>query len=108
MEFDKRWQHNQSFQNIFVIYHNWYLGTIFSTFFEAIPEYLVRLSQALPFFWMFYAFNPSKVWSNMRKKYPVSKPILAGYFILLFNGLVFLIPQQNVTIFRLHSNLGYS
>ena len=76
-------------------------GTIFSTFFEAIPEYLVRLSQALPFFWMFYAFNPSKVLSNIRKKYPVSKPILVGYFILFFNGLVFLIPQQNVTDFSI-------
>ena len=76
-------------------------GTIFSTFFEAIPEYLVRLSQALPFFWMFYAFNPSKVLSNIRKKYPVSKPILVGYLILFFNGLVFLIPQQNVTDFSI-------
>lgn len=76
-------------------------GTISSTFFEAIPEYLVRLSQALPFFWIFYAFNPSKVLSNIRKKYPVSKPILVGYFILFFNGLVFLIPQQNVTDFSI-------
>ena len=50
---------------------------------------------------MFYAFNPSKVLSNIRKKYPVSKPILVGYFILFFNGLVFLIPQQNVTDFSI-------
>ena len=67
MGFDKRWQHNQSFQNIFVIYHNWYYRNYFLDLFEAIPEYLVRLSQALPFFWMFYAFNPSKVLSNIER-----------------------------------------
>ena len=77
------------------------LGTIFSIVYEDVPHFLLGLSQALPFFWMFYAFNPSKVWSNMRKKYPVSKPILAGYFMLLFNGFVFMIPQQNVTDFSI-------
>ena len=76
-------------------------GTILSTLSVAVPDYLVGLSQALPFFWMFYAFNPSKVWSNMKKKYPVSKPILAGYFMLLSNGVIFLIPQQNATNFSI-------
>lgn len=76
-------------------------STIFSTFHSGIPNILLGLIQALPFLWMFYAFNPSKVWSNMKKKYPVSKPILAGYFMLLFNGVVFLIPQQNATNFSI-------
>ena len=65
------------------------LGTSLSLVYDIFPHYLLGFSQALPFFWMFYALNPSKVWSNVRKKYPVSKPILAGYFILLFNGFVF-------------------
>ena len=77
------------------------LGTSLSLVYDIFPHYLLGFSQALPFFWMFYALNPSKVWSNVRKKYPVSKPILAGYFILLFNGFVFLIPQQNATNFSI-------
>ena len=77
------------------------LGTSLSLVYDIFPHYLLGFSQALPFFWMFYAFNPSKVLSNIRKKYPVSKPILVGYFILFFNGLVFLIPQQNVTDFSI-------